>query len=132
MEKCNICLSKTKKRNKNKHEQSKKHKYFSNLIIIKYIVKNDEIDKFKDIIQSYYDMHKKKFDNLIVCVTWMKNELAVNKVSVPSIITYHQILMRLTITRKETACDYLNKYNQDYVIDEVDENVRIYHPIFKI
>ena len=49
--------------------------------------------------------------------------MVVNKISVPSIITYHQKTMRLTITRKETACDCLNKYNQDYVIDEVDEIV---------
>ena len=39
MEEYNICLTKIKKRNKNKHEQSKKHEYFSNLIINKYIVK---------------------------------------------------------------------------------------------
>ena len=51
MEECNICLSKIKKkRSKNKHEQSKKRKNFSNLIITKYIVKNDESDKFKDIL----------------------------------------------------------------------------------
>ena len=54
MEECNICLATIKKRNKTKHEQSKKHKYFlSNLIINKYIVKNNEIDKYKDILQSY-------------------------------------------------------------------------------
>ena len=45
MEQCNICLTKIKKRIKNKHEQSKKHEHFSNLIINKYIVRNDEIDK---------------------------------------------------------------------------------------
>ena len=27
MEECNICPTKIKKRNKNKHEQSEKHKY---------------------------------------------------------------------------------------------------------
>ena len=63
MEESNICLTK-KKRNKNKHQQSKKHKYFlSNVIKNKYIVRKDETDKFKDILQSYYDKHKKKFDN---------------------------------------------------------------------
>ena len=62
MEECDICLTKIKKRNKNKHQQSKKHRYFlSNLIIKKYIVRNDEIDKFKDNLQSYYDKHKRKF-----------------------------------------------------------------------
>ena len=54
---------------------------------------------------------------------WMNKGLIVNKFSVPSIITYYQLMMGLTITRKETACDYLNKYNQDYMIDEVDEIV---------
>ena len=35
MEECNICLTKIKQRNKNKHEQAEKQKYFSNLIIKK-------------------------------------------------------------------------------------------------
>ena len=61
MEERDICVTKNKKRNKNKHQKSKKHKYFlSNLIINEVIVRNDEIDKFKDILQSYYDKHKKK------------------------------------------------------------------------
>ena len=57
MEEWNICLSKTKKRNKNEHEQSKKHKYFSNLITNKYIGKICEFYIFKDIIQPYYNNH---------------------------------------------------------------------------
>ena len=39
MEECDICLTKIKKRYKNKHEQSKKYKIFSNLIIITLINK---------------------------------------------------------------------------------------------
>ena len=62
---------------------------------------------------------------------WMNKGLVVNKISVPSLITYHQIMMRLTITRKETACDYLNKYNQYYVIDGVDEIVIIFTSALK-
>ena len=46
MEECDLCLTK-KKRNNKEHEQSKKHKYSSNLIINKYIVKTNEIDNFK-------------------------------------------------------------------------------------
>ena len=57
-----------KKRYKNKHEQSRKHKYFSTLNIKKHIVKIDEIHKFEDILQSYYDKHKKKFINFTVRV----------------------------------------------------------------
>ena len=73
MEECDFCLTKMKKRNKNNHEQSKKHKCFSNLVLNKYIVRNVEIDKFKDILQSYYDKHKTKFDNFAVWVIWKKN-----------------------------------------------------------
>ena len=48
MEECNICLSKIKKQNKNKHEKSKKHKYFfSNLIINKYIIKKTKLINLK-------------------------------------------------------------------------------------
>ena len=49
-----------------------------------------------------------------------------NKISVPSIIIYHQIMMKLTIIRKGTACDYLNKYYQGCMINEVDEIVIIF------
>ena len=60
MYECDICLAKLKKRNKNKHEKLMKHRYFlSNMIIIKYIVKKNDFKKFKDILQSYHDEHKK-------------------------------------------------------------------------
>ena len=66
MYECDIYLTEIKKRNKNKHEKPMKHKYFlSNLIINKYIVKNNEIDRFKDIVQSYYDEHKEISMNLL-------------------------------------------------------------------
>ena len=55
-----------------KYEESKKHKTFSNLIINKYIVKNIEFYNLKDIIKPYYNNHKKKLDNLTVCVMWKK------------------------------------------------------------
>ena len=67
-----------------------------------------------------------KTDNFTICVKWMKNGSIVNKISVPSILIYHQIMMRLTITRKETACDHLNSYSQGCMINEVDEIVIIF------
>ena len=79
MEECNICLTKIKNQNKNRHEQSKKHKYFPNLIINKYIAQKPEIDNSRDIIQSYCDKHKKKFDNFSVCVMWKKNDVLIKK-----------------------------------------------------
>ena len=50
-----------------------KHRYFlSNLIVNKYIVKNNDITKFEDILQSYYDEHKKKFNEFTVTIIWKK------------------------------------------------------------
>ena len=87
MEDCDICLTKTKKRNKNRHQESKKHKYFlSNLIINNYIVRINEIDKFKDILQSYYDMHKKKFDRFAVRTVWIKENQIMCEVKLPNIV----------------------------------------------
>ena len=61
MEEFDICLTKIKERNRIKHKQSKKHKYFlSNLIIYKYVVKVNKIDNFEVILQPYCDKHKRK------------------------------------------------------------------------
>ena len=69
MEECNICLTKIKRQNKNKHQRSKRHKYFlSNVIINKYVVKSNEINNFKDILKTYYLDHKKKFNSFSVLV----------------------------------------------------------------
>ena len=123
MEECNNCSSKMK--NKRKHQLLKKRKCFSNLTLNEYIEKNVEIGKFKDIIQSYYDKHKKKFDNFTVCVMWMKNVLAVNKNSVPSTITYSQNWNGLPIVKEDTACDSLDTFDRN-INDEVDEIVIIF------
>ena len=53
MYECDICLAKLKKRNKTKHGKLMKHRYFlSNMIVNKYILKNNDFNKFKDILQS--------------------------------------------------------------------------------
>ena len=65
MEECDICLTRIKRQNRKKHQQSKKHKYnYSNLIVNKYTVRNYENEKYKNIFQPYYDEHKKKFRDL--------------------------------------------------------------------
>ena len=91
MEEFILCLTKLKKRYKTKHVQSTKHKnFFPNLIINKYLVKKDEIGKFKDILQSFCDEHKKKFIEFTLCNIWKKNGLVINKISVPYTITLLQ------------------------------------------
>ena len=88
MYECDSCLAKIKKRNKNKHEKSMKHRYFlSNMIVNTYVVKNNDFDKFKDILQPYCDDHKKKFNKFTITIIWKKNDMIINKISVPHTIT---------------------------------------------
>ena len=87
MYECDICLAKIKKRN-NKHEKSIKHRYFlSNTIVNKYVVKNKDFNKFQDILQSYCDEHKKKFNEFTITINWEKNDMIIKKISVPRTIT---------------------------------------------
>ena len=91
MYECDICLAKIKKRNKNKHEKSMKHRYFSsNMIANEYIVKTNDITKFKDILQSYYNEHKKKFNEFTSRIIWKKNDININKISIPCTITFRK------------------------------------------
>ena len=57
------------------------------MIVYKYIVKNIDINKFKDILQSYYSEHKKKLKEYTVRIIWKKNEMIINKISIPCSIT---------------------------------------------
>ena len=123
MEECNICLTKIKKQIKNKHEQSKKHKYFSNLIIKEYIVKKDEFYNLIDMIQPCYDEHKKKFDDFTVCGKRMNNGLVLNKISVPSTLSYKQKWNGLPILIRGSSCDFLDTFDKNCINDDVDEIV---------
>ena len=67
-----------------------KHKYFSNLIINKYLVKNIEFWNLKHIFEPYYENHKKKFNHFSVGVMWKKIDLLRNKISVPVTITFQE------------------------------------------
>ena len=126
MEECDICQSIIKNKNKKKHCLTKKHKYFSNLIINKYFVRNLEIDKFKDIIQPNYNNHK-KLDNFSVCVMWKKNDVLINKISVPSTITlqkpylFKPNLIELSIVVRVPPFDFPDTVDRSCINDEVDE-----------
>ena len=57
---CEICHSLLQRKNPTKHDNSKNHKYFSNLILNTYIVKDVKLDEFKDVLPKYYFDHMKK------------------------------------------------------------------------
>ena len=129
MNECDIRFSKIKKN----HEKTLigKETYFSNLIINKYIARNHEIGKFKDIIQPYYNIHKREFDNFSVCVMWKKIDVLTNKISVPGTITvekqhlFNPCMTELPIVIRVPLFDFPETF--DSIINkEVDEINKIF------
>ena len=96
MEACDICLTRIKRRNRRKHKQSKKHKYYYlNLIINKYIVNNDEFDNFKDILKSHYVNHKKKCNSFSVLIVSKINGEIIDKTELSS----HIVMKKTSLIR---------------------------------
>ena len=132
MHECDICLAKIKKRNKNKHEKSMKHRYFlSNMIVNKYIVKNIDINKFKDILQSYCDEHKKKFNEFTVTIIWRKKDMIIKKISFPRTITllrthmFRPNMFELPIYVKVTEREFLDVVDRNCVYNTISDEVDI-------
>ena len=55
------------KRNKTKRNKTKKHKYFSKLILNRYIIKNVEMNKFKVVFNHNFIKQTQKFNLFTVC-----------------------------------------------------------------
>ena len=98
-----ICYSILQKKNNTKHDKSKKHKYFSNLILNSYFVKDVKLDDFKNVMFKYYFDHMKKFNNFTVRVYLkIKDEIQFN-LSVPLIVSYGTIAITMSVTMEESA-----------------------------
>ena len=89
-------------------------------------MRNPRIIKFKDIIQPYYDEHKKKLDNFSVCVMWKKIEVIIIKISVPSTIIlekphlFKPSMIELPIVIRVSPFDFLDTFGRN-INNEVDE-----------
>ena len=132
MYECDICLAKIKKRNKNKHEKSMKHRYFlSNMIVNKYIVKNIDINKFKDVLQSHCDEHKKKFKDFTVTIIWKKNDMILNNISISRSITLQRTHMfkpdmfEIPIYVKLSEREFLDIVDGNYVYNIISNEIDI-------
>ena len=132
MYECDICPAKIKKRNKNKHEKSMKHRYFSsNNIVNKYIVNKGDIDKFKDILQSYCDEHKKKFNKFTVMIVWKKNGMIINEVSIVRTITLQRThmfkpdMIEIPIYVEVTERDFLQIVDRNCVYNTISDEIDI-------
>ena len=61
MYRCELCITILQERYKTKHNPPKKHRFYSNLIINRYVVKNVEENRFKDVLNPYFTAHTRKF-----------------------------------------------------------------------
>ena len=61
MYKCELCNTTVQRRKKTQHNQTKKHEYYSNLILNRCFIKNVKVNEFKDIFNPYFIEHTKKF-----------------------------------------------------------------------
>ena len=58
---CELCNVILQKRNKTKHDQSKKYKHYSNLILNRFVIRNAQAIKFKKVFDPYFIEHTRKF-----------------------------------------------------------------------
>ena len=104
------------------------------MIVNKYIVKNNDINKFKDILQSYCDEHKKKFNDFSVMIIWKKNDMIINKTSIPRTITLQRTHMfkpnmfEIPVYVKVTEREFLDIVDRNCVYNTISDEVDI---IFK-
>ena len=60
MYRCELCNTIVQKRNKAKHNQTKIHEHYSKLILNRYVIRNVEVSKFKDVFDPYFTAHTRK------------------------------------------------------------------------
>ena len=106
----NTTIKKTKQNMNNQRNIN----IFLTLFLNKYIVKDIAVDKFKDIITSYYNEHMKKILNFTVAYYWDVDDGTYKKISVPNRISYVLDLYGYSTIIKETACDFSNRIIINY------------------
>ena len=109
------CHSILQRKNKTKHDNSKKHKYFSNLILKTYFVKDVKLYEFKDVMCKYYFDRKKKFNSFAVRVYWKVINKIQFELSVPHVVSFGMVVHSMTVNIKETACGFLNRAIKAYL-----------------
>ena len=69
MYRCDLCNTTMLQRNKNKHNQSKTHKYYSNKILNQYVINNVEVNKYNDVFNPYFSTHSRKFNSFEIFIS---------------------------------------------------------------
>ena len=105
---CNVTFL---KRYKTKHGQSKEHKYYSNLIFNRYVIKNVEVIKFIDVFSPYFIERTRKFNFFTVHIILKPHEdvPSLNReISVSNNVTYNIQSENNTTYTTEPAPDFLH------------------------
>ena len=100
------------KRNKTKHNQTKKHKYHSSLILNRYVIKNIEVIKFKDVFNPYFIEHTRKINFHTVCITLkphLDESSIKHEISLSNYVTYKKESEHYTTFTTYSASDFLHR-----------------------
>ena len=108
----NYVLKSCKREKQNKTQSKNTHKYYSNLILNRYVIKNVEVIKFKDVFIPYFTAHTRKFNFFTVClsVRLVEGESPLNhEGNVSSYVTYNFQSENYTVYTTEIAHDFLHR-----------------------
>ena len=98
--------------NKTKHNQTKKHKYYSYLILNRYVIKKVEVIKFKDVFNPYLTAHTRKFKFFTISILLREydGEHPLNhKIIVSKYVTYSIESDHYTTFTTESASYFLHQ-----------------------
>ena len=112
---CELCNSVVQKRNKTKHNQTKKHKYYSNLILNRYVIKNVEVNKFKDEFNLYFFPPTRNFTFFKIHISlrlFEGKDALYKKIIVTNEFTYDIQSEHFSINTYEPANDFYIKFYQ--------------------
>ena len=126
MYRCELCNTIVQNRNKTEHNQTKKHKHYSSLILNRYVIKNLEIIKFKDIFSPHFTAHTSKFNFFTVSILLRlcDGEHPLNhKINVSNYVTDIIHSEHYTTYTTELADDFLHRVLTNYFSHECSPKI---------
>ena len=123
MYRCEICNTILLKRNKTKYNQTKKHKFYSNLILNRSVIKNVEVIKVRDIFNPYFIEHTKKLNLFTVCIFLRfddDEDPRNHNISVSNNVTHHILSGNHSTFTTELASDFFDRFIPIYLSHKCD------------
>ena len=118
MYRCELCNTILQERYKTKHNQSKKHKCYSILIINRYDIKDFEVTRFNDLFNPYFIKHTKKFNFFLIYISLRLSDLLHQKINISNYVTYKIQIESCTTYTTELANDFFHKVISSYLSNE--------------